>query len=94
MTYKNTFQRGIPADEAVGAIPLEVGVPTTLGEPIVSDADIAAQSKFQGIPMPGPGMVPDAEDMPAAKCVATTKKGNPCQAYAMTDSVLCVGHND
>ena len=81
-------------DEAVGAIPLEVGVPTTQGELIVSDADIAAQSKFQGIPMPGPGMVPDAEDMPAAQCSATTKKGNPCKAYAMTDNVHCVGHKE
>jgi len=28
----------------------------------------------------------------AVKCTATTKKGNPCKAYAVTDSTLCVGH--
>ena len=33
-------------------------------------------------------------DLPTAvKCTATTKKGNPCKAYAVKDSVLCVGHN-
>jgi len=26
-------------------------------------------------------------------CVATTKKGNPCKAYAQKDSAKCVGHN-
>lgn len=33
-------------------------------------------------------------DIPAPPiCTATTKKGNPCKAYAVTNSARCYGHN-
>jgi hypothetical protein len=37
----------------------------------------------------GPGFTPEPGP---AKCSSTTKKGDPCKAYATTGSRLCVGH--
>jgi hypothetical protein len=34
----------------------------------------------------------DPEVKPDTHCVATTKKGNPCKAYAIEKGVFCVGH--
>jgi len=36
---------------------------------------------------------PPAPDLPAGKCQATTKKGVPCNAYAVAGSVYCFYHD-
>jgi len=90
MTKKNTFEQGVPQDKAFDQIPLAGGVSTTQGVPRQSKEFLAAQGEWRGVAMPGPGMAPENE---AAKCAATTKKGNPCKAYAIKDSTNCIGHN-
>lgn len=89
----NRFEQGITEGEAFDQVPAEGGAPVDQGVPKITEEFLAAQGEWRGVPMPGPGMIPDAEDMPPAKCVATTRKGNPCKAYAVADSVHCVGHN-
>lgn len=93
MKYKNTFQKGISMTEREEYLPAETGVSVHRGAPKTTAEELSKQGKFSGIPMPGPGMVPDTEDMPPAKCVARTKKGNPCRAYAVSNSLHCYGHN-
>ena len=93
MTYhKNTQQQGVALEERDSFIPVDKGVPEEWGVPKNTSAEIADMTKLLGVPMPGPGSIPDAEDMPAAKCVATTKKGDPCKAYAQKNDAKCVGH--
>ncbi len=91
MTYKNTFQQGIAAEDKEDARSIVGGVPANFGVPANDAAKVASESEFLGVPMPGPGMVPS--DLPPAKCVSTTRKGNPCKAYAVSGSKQCVGHN-
>ena len=94
MVIKNTHQRGITREEATDVLPLERGTSFDRGVPKLTEDFLAAQGELQGIPMPGPGMMPDAEDMPPAHCAGTTKKGTPCKAYAITNSVFCVAHSN
>lgn len=89
---KNTFQRGVTQEELDGYIPLERGVPKNYGIPRISPEAMAAFEATQGIPMPGPGWIEAVDPNAAPKCVAITKKGAPCRAYAGTDSDFCVGH--
>ena len=89
----NTFKKGITVEEAWGLVPLDDGVRTMRGVPKTTPEELAEQGKHRGIPMPGPGMAPDREDLPTLKCVAMTKKGNPCKAFATKDDVTCVAHS-
>jgi hypothetical protein len=59
MTYKNTFQRGIPREEATGVLPLTGGVPMQQGVPVINDKYLEAQEVLTGVPMPGPGLIPE-----------------------------------
>jgi len=91
---KNTFERGVPQDEAFGLEEVGGGVGVShKGIPRDSEEYLTAQTEFSGIPMPGPGMAPDRELSTAPKCIATTKAGNLCKAYSTTDTAFCVGHN-
>lgn len=89
----NTQQQGITLEETEDWLPVDKGVPQEWGVPKMDGDQIADITELLGVPMPGPGSIPDAEDMPATKCVATTKKGNPCKAYALENNVHCYGHN-
>ncbi len=91
---RNTFQRGIPVEEFENLIPMYQGIPMdSMGAIPRVDPELQSQYEaLQGMPMPGPGMVAEPSEGGAAKCVATTKKGAPCKAYAVADSDLCTGH--
>ena len=89
---RNTFQSGVPAGEAFNQAPLEGGVSANQGVPRESEEYIAAHTQLSGISMPGPGMAPDRIVDGKPHCLATTKKGNPCKAYSVTDDVFCQGH--
>ena len=93
MKHKNTFQQGIPAEERDSVVPLEGGLSVHQGVPKITEEYLAAQGEWRGVAMPGPGMMPEETDLPALRCAATTKKGNPCKGYAVSNSVHCVGHN-
>ena len=93
-TQHNTFEQGIPVGEAFNQTPLEGGVVADQGVPRESAEYIAAHTQLTGIEMPGPGMAPDRVIDARPRCLATTKKGNPCQAYSRTDEVFCQGHKD
>jgi hypothetical protein len=92
MTYKNTFQQGVTREEREEYLPAEQGINVHGGIPKTSAEELSKQDQFRGMPMPGPGMVPDVADFPA-HCAGTTKKGQPCKAYAVSNSVFCMVHN-
>ena len=74
---------GIPATP-IGGIPVEGdGIP-------VGHGALTTVETVYGIPC-GP-IMPKRAAAPG-KCSATTKKGDPCKAYALTDTTLCVGHS-
>lgn len=76
--------QGIPATP-IGGIPVHKdGIPAEQGV-------LTTVETVNGIPAgPGPSK---PQDTGPAKCTATTKKGNPCKAYATASGVLCVGHS-
>ncbi len=82
---KNTFQRGITAEEHYGVENLhDGGIPDNQGVPIPSE------SKVQGIPMWGDAPIPYTPT--SNSCLATTKEGNPCKAFRVRSEHLCIGH--
>jgi len=85
----NKFERGITIEEEGKLVPMQTGVSPHGGIPQISEEDIAAQERFTGIPMPGPGMS-QRPSLPV--CESLTKKGNPCKAHPIHGSRLCVGH--
>ncbi len=93
IAVSNTHQRGVTLEERDKFMPVDKGVPQNWGVPKMDGEQIAEMTQLLGVPMAGPGAAPDPEDMPATKCVATTKKGNPCKAYAVNASAHCYGHN-
>jgi hypothetical protein len=90
----NRFTQGIALEEQTDTyLPAEKGVvlEAVRGVPVEDSAYIEAREHLLGIPMTGPGMQME-EELPAPKCAGTTKKGDPCKAYAIKRGVFCVGH--
>jgi len=89
----NRFSQGVSLGDQETHLPAEQGVTPeeVRGVPRMNEAYIEAQTVLRGVPMTGPGMEVEEEYSPP-KCAGTTKKGNPCRAYAISKGVFCVGH--
>lgn len=84
--YKNTFQRGISAEDIYGENQFgNTGVPLEgfKGDPVINDT-----GRF-GEPMPGSDYKRDPQ---VPRCSANNKKGDPCGAAPVTGTDLCIGH--
>ena len=99
MTYKNTFQIGIKAEDLEDRVkPERDGIPVEQGIPWRSQEDIDLQQKYTGVPMPAPDMSEvaeeeDPEPAPRVQCAADTKKGNPCKGWAVGTGLFCMVHD-
>lgn len=93
---KQSLLRGIVGEAKPGTLSANRGIlrETWRGQPAVTQERQAELEATQGIPMTGPGMASSRiRDLPKAqKCVALTKKGLPCKAFATTGGDLCTGH--
>lgn len=73
---------GVPAAPK-GGIPMDDGI-------LMDDGVERGPQSVYGIPA---GPIIRSSDLETGHCKATTKAGNPCKAYAKSDSKFCVGHD-
>lgn len=86
---RRPLTQGVPA-QPKGAIPLENGIPLEQGV-------LKGPESVHGIPT-GPMITremrakKEQEAGEPIKCIALTKAGKECQAWAVKDQPFCVGH--
>ena len=93
---RQSLLRGIPGEQKPGTLNDNRGIlrEEWRGQSALTEERQAELEATQGIPHTGPGMASHKirERVGAPKCVALTKKGLPCKAFATTGDVLCTGH--
>lgn len=88
MAIKNTFQRGITAEEFYGTNQIE-----NTGVPLVGFKGVSKEPLNAGVGVPIPGQGPISRKVVVPKCKFNNKKGEPCGARPVKGTDVCVGHS-